>query len=88
MLFDEFCKRFVTALLSLEHPGVFVTHLRSLYFLYAGSEKKLHFSGLATTAPFLDADLILPLFGHHAFCPSPEQTQYTSAQGNKKALKI
>src|SRR6266498_3850303 len=41
MFLDELCKRFVIALLSLENPGKFVVHSRSLYLLYAGRRKKL-----------------------------------------------
>ena len=35
MFLDELCKRLVIALLSLENPGKFIVHSRSLYFLYA-----------------------------------------------------
>jgi len=41
MFLDELCKRLVTALLSLENPGKFVVHSRSLYLLYATRRKKL-----------------------------------------------
>src|SRR5512138_28942 len=41
MFFDELCKRIVVALLSLEYPGKFVVHSRSLYLLYAERGKRL-----------------------------------------------
>src|SRR5574341_1555243 len=40
MFLDELCKRLVTTLLSLENPGKFVVHSRSLYFLYAKRGKR------------------------------------------------
>jgi hypothetical protein len=87
VLFDKLGKRFLTALLSLDYPGKFIAHVRSLYLSIRRIDVKVAASGQNPRFPadpgLIQASTPIAIPARRGTCP--QLHQYTLAQGKKKA---
>src|SRR6476661_6453012 len=88
MFLNKPCKRFVVALLCLEDPGKFIAHLRSLYFLYAEYNEKLHIIYDYTTIKDASLYLLLIYFSIHCLNIRELMTALNLSNGLKSNTSV